>query len=97
VSPKKVQRRRAQPGEGRGRRQVAEKYLEVARPPSTLTIRASRARCTDTADAVSLLSFMLLLTNSCGRRAHGVWTFDDELGGGAQMLLQQFGAAGRVS
>jgi hypothetical protein len=30
VSPKKVQTRRAQPGEGRGRRQVAEKYLEVA-------------------------------------------------------------------
>jgi hypothetical protein len=30
MSPKKVQTRRAQPGEGRGRRQVAEKYLEVA-------------------------------------------------------------------
>lgn len=30
MSPKKVQTRGAQPGEGRGRRQVAEKYLEVA-------------------------------------------------------------------
>jgi hypothetical protein len=30
LSPKKVQTRRVQPGEGRGRRQVAEKYLEVA-------------------------------------------------------------------
>lgn len=30
MSPKEVQTRRAQPGEGRGRRQVAEKYLEVA-------------------------------------------------------------------
>lgn len=30
MSPKKVQTRKAQPGEGRGRRQVAEKYLEVA-------------------------------------------------------------------
>ena len=30
MSPKKVQTTRVQPGEGRGRRQVAEKYLEVA-------------------------------------------------------------------
>ncbi len=30
MSPKKVQTSRVQPGEGRGRRQVAEKYLEVA-------------------------------------------------------------------
>jgi hypothetical protein len=30
MSPKKVQTRKVQPGEGRGRRQVAEKYLEVA-------------------------------------------------------------------
>jgi hypothetical protein len=30
MSPKKVQTRRVQSGEGRGRRQVAEKYLEVA-------------------------------------------------------------------
>ncbi len=30
MSPKKVQTRRVRPGEGRGRRQVAEKYLEVA-------------------------------------------------------------------
>jgi hypothetical protein len=30
MSPKKVQTRATQPGEGRGRRQVAEKYLEVA-------------------------------------------------------------------
>lgn len=30
MSPKKVQTRSAQLGEGRGRRQVAEKYLEVA-------------------------------------------------------------------
>jgi hypothetical protein len=64
VSPKKVQTRRAQPGEGRGRRQVAEKYLEVARPPSTLTIRASRSRCTDTADAVSLLPSVLSIGSS---------------------------------
>jgi hypothetical protein len=30
MSPKAVQTRTTQPGEGRGRRQVAEKYLEVA-------------------------------------------------------------------
>ena len=30
MSPKKLQTRRTQAGEGRGRRQVAEKYLEVA-------------------------------------------------------------------
>ena len=30
MSPKKLQTRRVDPGEGRGRRQVAEKYLEVA-------------------------------------------------------------------
>lgn len=30
MSPKKVETRLTQPGEGRGRRQVAEKYLEVA-------------------------------------------------------------------
>ena len=31
MSPKKLQTKRPQPGEGRGRRQVAEKYLAVAR------------------------------------------------------------------
>lgn len=31
MSPKKLQTKKTQPGEGRGRRQVAEKYLEVAK------------------------------------------------------------------
>ena len=30
MSPRKLQTKKTQPGEGRGRRQVAEKYLEVA-------------------------------------------------------------------